>query len=686
MKKKIVTALALWLCLLVTVTTHVWAAEIETYEISSDGSVHMDYNAEAKTVRVYGNGKMDNKLWDDFKRNHKDFFDSQPFVSIESGVQFPDDSSYLFSEFDGQIDIAADIDTSNVKNMYGMFKTTAFISLDVSNWDTSNVTDMRMMFGGARSPNLDVSQWDTSNVTTMSSMFESAQSLNLDVSQWDTSNVTDMKYMFAHTRSVNLDVSQWDTSNVTNMSYMFADTSSANPDVSQWDVSKVIDIHGMFFNAQSADPDVSRWNTSNILDMSEMFSYALVANPDVSNWNISNVGSIAGIFMNAPLANPDVSKWDTANVQFMHYAFYNTPSANPDVSKWDLSSIETMNDMFYGAEKVQKIDFRNAKLTEVRDLGGLDNTKSLEEVWLSKMTAGSTDVALKGPFTIDYYDADGTIYKTEESNDQRFIISEEDAATASQIHLYLTNPIPTEPDVPEEPTSSGSWLVAPLPEPAKDKDTEVHTAYLTGYPDGTVMAEGEVTRGEAAAMVLRLAGKSLTHDDAVYHDVDANAWYSDYVLTAKALSMLDDKDGKLRPNDAITRGEFAAMLAVLDKDSTEQATFSDIDGHKYEAAIEKIAGNKRIIGYDDGTFRPDATLTRGEAVTILNRMFDRVADGVAVEDHSELKAFTDLNVTDWYYYEIVEAANTHRLERRGGIDAFGRQLENWTDVLSVDAN
>ncbi|WBW50357.1 BspA family leucine-rich repeat surface protein [Peptoniphilus equinus] len=684
MKKKIVTALALWLCLVVTVTTHVWAAEIITQEVPSDGTVYSDYNPDTRTLRLYGQGKLDQITgsdWPGWGEVPEDFGHlPTDLIIIESGIQFPDDCTYFFAAYEGQLDIAKDIDTSNVTNMTSMFELSDIVNLDISNWDTSNVTSMYGMFAYSKSTNPDVSRWDTSKVTTMLGMFYDTHAANPDVSHWDVSNVTEMGVMFMEADSANPDVSNWDTSSVVETIQMFKNTRVANPDVSNWDVSKVYTMDEMFENALAANPDVSKWDTSNVESMAHMFGGrdnlyfyggGTVGEPvDTHNWT-------------GHIANPDVSKWDVSKVKDMTGMFLQAPAANPDISHWNLASIERMDDMFYGAKKVKKLDFRNGGIQAVTALGELSNTKSLEEVWLSKMTAGSTDVALKGPFTIDYYDADGTIYKTEESNDQRFTISEDDAATASQIHLYLTNPIPDEPDVPEEPTSSGSWLVAPLPEPAKDKDTEVHTAYLTGYPDGTVMAEGDVTRGEAAAMVLRLAGKSLTHDDAVYHDVDANAWYSDYVLTAKALSMLDDKDGKLRPNDAITRGEFAAMLAVLDKDSTDKATFSDIDGHKYEAAIEKIAGNKRIIGYDDGTFRPDATLTRGEAVTILNRMFDRVADGVAVEDHSELKAFTDLNVTDWYYYEIVEAANTHRLERRGGIDAFGRQLENWTDVIDT---
>ena len=169
-----------------------------------------------------------------------------------------------------------------------------------------------------------------------------------------------------------------------------------------------------------------------------------------------------------------------------------------------------------------------------------------------------------------------------------------------------------------------------------------------------------------------------------YKDLEDNAWYLPYINAALKAVMLDDEDGNLRPNDNITRAEFAKMLAAIDKDNNYVSEFKDIVGHKYEKGINKITGNKRGEGYEDGTFRPDGYLTRAEAASFLNRMFDRVADDVAIKGfENTIIHFNDLNVGDWYYYEIVEASNTHELFRRGGTDKFNRAYEEWTNVFNT---
>lgn len=212
-----------------------------------------------------------------------------------------------------------------------------------------------------------------------------------------------------------------------------------------------------------------------------------------------------------------------------------------------------------------------------------------------------------------------------------------------------------------------------------------HIAYIEGYEDNTVRANGKLTRAEAAAMVTRLAEHDLSNKTkADYKDLEDNAWYLPYINAALKASMLDAEDGNLRPNDNITRAEFAKMLAAIDKDNNYVSEFKDIAGHKYEKEINKITGNKRVEGYEDGTFRPDGYLTRAEAACFLNRMFDRVADDVAIKGFENIIIhFNDLNVGDWYYYEIVEASNTHELFRRGGTDKFDRAYEEWTNVFNT---
>lgn len=222
--------------------------------------------------------------------------------------------------------------------------------------------------------------------------------------------------------------------------------------------------------------------------------------------------------------------------------------------------------------------------------------------------------------------------------------------------------------------------------PKTEVGKEVHKAYIFGYEDKSVRANGNLTRAEAAAMVTRLAGLDLSDGPkADYKDLKDKAWYLTYINAALKAGMLDADGENLRPNDKITRAEFAKMLAAIDKENDYQSKFEDIKGHKYEKEINKIDGNKRIEGYEDGTFRPDAFLTRAEAASFLNRMFNRIADEEAISNlEGYLVDFTDLKKSDWFYFEITEAANSHYLNRRGGADKYQREYEKWTSLISLD--
>ena len=216
---------------------------------------------------------------------------------------------------------------------------------------------------------------------------------------------------------------------------------------------------------------------------------------------------------------------------------------------------------------------------------------------------------------------------------------------------------------------------------------ETHKAYIVGYEDDTLRAEGNLTRAEAAAMVTRLAGLDLSDNSMpAFKDMQKNAWYFRYINAAVKANMLDADNGMMRPNDKITRAEFAKMLAAIDKENSSVSKFEDIKGHRYEKEINKIYGNNRIEGYEDGSFRPDAKLTRAESAAFLNRMFNRIADKEAYAGLEErLAKFKDFDSSKWYYDEMVEATNSHELTRRGkASDKYGRVYEKWTRILPSD--
>ena len=206
-----------------------------------------------------------------------------------------------------------------------------------------------------------------------------------------------------------------------------------------------------------------------------------------------------------------------------------------------------------------------------------------------------------------------------------------------------------------------------------------HERYMYGYPDGTVRPEGMMTRAEAAALIARLAKLDMSNDTKPNFKDTESAWYNSAInaMTSKDL-MFADKDGNFRPNQAITRAEFARALYGVDKKNDKVAPFEDVKGHEFEAAINQAYGNGRINGYPDGTFKPDAYIQRSEAARILNQYANRGVDfdglaGVRIY----LIKFTDIDESHWAYYEIMEAANSHEYKR-----ARGKQIETWLQILN----
>lgn len=203
-------------------------------------------------------------------------------------------------------------------------------------------------------------------------------------------------------------------------------------------------------------------------------------------------------------------------------------------------------------------------------------------------------------------------------------------------------------------------------------NTGDHYAYVMGYPDGTVRPNGSITRAEVSAILFRLLSDK-TRDEyfttvSSFTDVKAGAWYNNSIATIEKAGVIVDtaKGGAFRPNEAITRAELAAMLAQFsDAKPVKGVKFSDVSAeHWAYEAIAIAAKMGWIEGYPDGTFRPDATITRAEMMTLVNRALERVPSD---EDHLLSKrvmlTFPDCKSGDWFYIAVQEATNSHTYER-----------------------
>lgn len=211
-----------------------------------------------------------------------------------------------------------------------------------------------------------------------------------------------------------------------------------------------------------------------------------------------------------------------------------------------------------------------------------------------------------------------------------------------------------------------------------------HVAYIMGYPDGTVQPEGQITRAEACTIFFRLLTDSSrdyyfskTND---YTDVNAGDWFNNAISTLSNAGIVTGyNDGTFRPNQPITRGEMAKIIANFANLSKGGKTFSDLSGHWSKTYVELAAGNGWIAGYPDGSFRPDQKITRAETVTMINRVLERVpAKELRLLSRSIMLTFPDNNPGDWYYIAIQEASNSHEYQR-SVYETTGDEM--WTKLI-----
>lgn len=277
---------------------------------------------------------------------------------------------------------------------------------------------------------------------------------------------------------------------------------------------------------------------------------------------------------------------------------------------------------------------------------------------------GSTAQPKSGARFDGWYSADGTLLST----DLTFVPTKKDGAVWQGTTYYAhfsAKRSPSTPSTPAKPDETKPTL-APIPEMLNGED---HYAYLLGYEDGTVRPNGSISRAEVATVLFRLLKddvrtQNLTKDNA-YSDVPDTAWYSTAVSTLSKMGVISGyPDGTFRPNAPITRAEFAAMIARFDETAKSADTpFTDISGHWAENAIGKAYGNGWVEGSSKTLFCPESNLTRAETATLLNRVLHRLP-----EKESDLLAnqiaWPDNPETFWGYLTIQEATNSHEYERK----------------------
>lgn len=247
---------------------------------------------------------------------------------------------------------------------------------------------------------------------------------------------------------------------------------------------------------------------------------------------------------------------------------------------------------------------------------------------------------------------------------------------AKNITLYAkwnTNYVPYYPPVP--PT------VKIEDDDALGLNTTDHFAYIVGYGNGEVRPQNNITRAEVATIFFRLLTDDVRDENLTktnrYSDVAATSWYNTAVSTLSSMGIITGyPDGTFRPNAAITRAEFAAIAARFDNDGDKTAAkFSDIATHWAKDEISIAYNNGWINGYPDGTFGPQRDITRAETMTLVNRVLNRQPE---TEDDllPNMTVWTDnANPNAWYYLAVQEATNSHYYKFK-----TNSKYEKWTEL------
>ena len=238
-----------------------------------------------------------------------------------------------------------------------------------------------------------------------------------------------------------------------------------------------------------------------------------------------------------------------------------------------------------------------------------------------------------------------------------------------------------------EITRSGGHHPRPKPTVTIEDDdalglnTTDHFAYIVGYGNGEVRPQNNITRAEVATIFFRLLKEEVRSENLSKHndfaDVTEDSWYNTAVSTMAGMNILKGRTANsFVPQAPITRAEFAAICARFDSGKAEENSgFTDISGHWAEKEIERAATLGWVSGYTDGSFHPDAPITRAEAMTLINRVLCRMPETKADLLDSMTK-WPDNQPGAWYYLAVQEATNSHTYEQKDS------KYETWTALTA----
>lgn len=205
-----------------------------------------------------------------------------------------------------------------------------------------------------------------------------------------------------------------------------------------------------------------------------------------------------------------------------------------------------------------------------------------------------------------------------------------------------------------------------------------HFAFLSGYANGTFGPDRNMTRAEVTTMFARLLTEKMAADQTysnTFSDVAKSHWAANYIGYMQQFGIITGyADGSFRPDASVTRAEFAAIASRFEKLTEGNKSFSDVPSSHWAAKYINFAATRGWVnGYADGTFQPNNSITRAEVAAVTCRLLERNADQSYIRSHrSELRAFTDVSESHWAYWYTMEAANGHDYTKSGSSESWSR--------------
>ena len=223
--------------------------------------------------------------------------------------------------------------------------------------------------------------------------------------------------------------------------------------------------------------------------------------------------------------------------------------------------------------------------------------------------------------------------------------------------------------------------MAPVKTPALN--TTDHMQYMNGYEDGTFRPDATITRAEACQLLTGLLMEKSGGGDYLFNDVPENAWYAAAVNEMTGFSLVDGyEDGTFRPDASITRAEFVTILTRFPHtDIGTEKSFADVPAtHWAYNAVQTALAQGWVNA--DSAFRPNDPITRAETVTILNRVLGRSADAAMAASGEGIRVMPDVPDTHWAYLDMLEATTDHEYDKANGVETWTSYDKETTELAA----